>query len=72
MFHQTTITKNNDERRALLERCLHAEQEADVRSGKIDELKRRLDDAHSAMHELGRENQALQVLRHRYVMLRNF
>ena len=59
---QTTIQNNNDERRALLERCLQAEQQSEDRNAQLADVRRKLGEAHSAMHELGRENQALQVL----------
>ena len=61
IFFKATIQSNTDERRALLERCLDAEQLTEQLNGKLAETRRKLDDAHSAMHELGRENQALQV-----------
>ncbi|XP_076812569.1 uncharacterized protein LOC143459349 isoform X2 [Clavelina lepadiformis] len=56
-----TVQNNADERRTLLERCLNAEQQVEQMTSRFNELRRKLDDAHSAMHELGRENQALQV-----------
>nr|XP_018667370.1 zinc finger protein ZF2 isoform X4 [Ciona intestinalis] len=58
---QTNAHSNADERRALLERCLNAEQQVEQLQVNINQLVKKLDDAHSAMHELGRENQALQV-----------
>lgn len=45
----------------MLERCLHSEQTVDQLNDKNNDLKKKLNDAQSAMHELGRENQALQV-----------
>ncbi len=45
----------------LLERCLSSEAELDKLREKNAEMRRRLDDATAALHELGRENQSLQV-----------
>lgn len=50
-----------DERRALLERCLNSEGECEKLRTLTIELRRKLDDALSALHELGRENQTLQI-----------
>jgi len=58
---EATAQNNADERRSLLERCLHSEQTVDQLNDKNNDLKKKLNDAQSAMHELGRENQALQV-----------
>jgi len=50
-----------DERRGLLERCVAAESETERTRNITVELRRKLDDAHAALHELGRENQSIQV-----------
>lgn len=63
---QATAQNSADERRALLERCLTAEQSVEQYKQSESQLKRRLDNAQAAMHELGRENQAMQVRRFRY------
>ena len=38
-----------------------AEAETDRTRNMTVELRRKLDDAHAALHELGRENQSIQV-----------
>ena len=53
----------NEERRGLLERCVSAEGETERSRGITLELRRKLDDAQAALHELGRENQSIQVIR---------
>lgn len=58
---QATVQNNADERRALLERCILAEQQVEQMEANEQQIKRRLEDAQAAMHELGRENQAMQV-----------
>ncbi|KAK8761698.1 hypothetical protein V5799_027037, partial [Amblyomma americanum] len=50
-----------DERRALLDRCLRSESEAETLRTNAADLRRRLDDSLAALHELGRENQLLQM-----------
>ena len=50
-----------EERRGLLERCVAAEAETERTRNMSVELRRKLDDAHAALHELGRENQSIQV-----------
>ena len=50
-----------EERRGLLERCVAAEAETDRTREAAVELRRRLEDAQAALHELGRENQSIQV-----------
>lgn len=71
---QATVQNNADERRALLERCLTAEQSVEQYKQNEAQLKRRLDNAQAAMHELGRENQAMQVTGvNRFIIsMRNF
>merc|ERR1719264_2380433 len=50
-----------DERKALLERCLAAESELDRTRSTTVEMRRKLDDSQAALHELGRENQSIQM-----------
>ena len=50
-----------EERRGLMERCVAAEAETERTRNMGVELRRKLDDAHAALHELGRENQSIQV-----------
>ncbi|XP_078276151.1 early endosome antigen 1 isoform X3 [Rhinoraja longicauda] len=58
---EATVQHNQEERRALLERCLGSEGEMEKLLGKVMDLRRKLDDTTAAMQELGRENQALQI-----------
>lgn len=55
------VESASDERRSLLERCLAAEGELDRSRSTLVELRRKLDDSQAALHELGRENQSIQV-----------
>ena len=50
-----------DERKSLLERCLAAESELERTRSTTIEMRRKLDDSQAALHELGRENQSIQV-----------
>uniref|UniRef100_A0A668A219 Early endosome antigen 1 n=1 Tax=Myripristis murdjan TaxID=586833 RepID=A0A668A219_9TELE len=58
---EATVQNNQDERRALLERCVKGEGEIEKLQGKVVEMRRKLDDTTAAMQELGRENQSLQI-----------
>ena len=58
---EAKVESASDERRSLLERCLGAEGELDRSRSTIVELRRKLDDSQAALHELGRENQSIQV-----------
>uniref|UniRef100_A0A7N8Y014 Early endosome antigen 1 n=1 Tax=Mastacembelus armatus TaxID=205130 RepID=A0A7N8Y014_9TELE len=58
---EATVQNNQDERRALLERCVKGEGEIEKLQAKVVELRRKLDDTTAAMQELGRENQSLQI-----------
>ena len=51
----------SDERTSLSERCPAAESELERSRGNIVELRRKLDYSQAALHELGRENQSIQV-----------
>ena len=59
---EATVSSATEERRSLLERCVAAETETERARGVTVELRRKLDDAQAALHELGRENQTIQVL----------
>ena len=50
-----------DDRNQLLERCLISEKLLESMKSQNVELKRRYEDAQSALQELGREHQELQV-----------
>ena len=58
---EAKIASSSDERKSLLERCLAAEGELERTRTSTVELRRKMDDSQAALHELGRENQALQV-----------
>ena len=58
---EAKVESASDERRSLLERCLAAEAELDRTRSTTVELRRKLDDSQAALHELGRENQSIQV-----------
>ncbi|KAB0396348.1 hypothetical protein E2I00_013214 [Balaenoptera physalus] len=58
---EATVQNNQDERRALLERCLKGEGEIEKLQTKVLELQRKLDNTTAAVQELGRENQSLQI-----------
>ncbi|KAG0717391.1 Early endosome antigen 1 [Chionoecetes opilio] len=50
-----------EEQQSLVERCLAAESEVERMQGQLTQLRRKLDDSTAALHELGRENQNLQM-----------
>merc|ERR1712150_160665 len=58
---EAKVESTSDEMRSLLERCLGAEGELDRSRSSLIELRRKLDDSQAALHELGRENQSIQV-----------
>uniref|UniRef100_A0A674EY72 Early endosome antigen 1 n=1 Tax=Salmo trutta TaxID=8032 RepID=A0A674EY72_SALTR len=58
---EATVQNNQEERRALLERCVKGEGEMEKLQAKVVEMRRKLDDTTAAMQELGRENQSLQI-----------
>ncbi|KAK6753190.1 hypothetical protein RB195_012656 [Necator americanus] len=55
------IASWEEEKNALIERCLNTESDLDFERDRAMENKRRFDEALSAMHELGRANQSLQM-----------
>jgi len=58
---EAALGSATEERRGLLERCVSSEAETERTRGITLELRRKLDDAHAALHELGRENQSIQI-----------
>ena len=58
---EAKLSNTEDERRVFLERCLSSEEECSKLRSEINESKRKADDQQAALHELGRENQTLQV-----------
>jgi len=58
---EAAVSAISEERRGLLERCLAAEGETERSRNLTIELRRKMDDSQAALHELGRENQSLQV-----------
>merc|ERR1719479_384543 len=58
---EAKVESTSDELRSLLERCLGAESELERSRAGLIELRRKLDDSQAALHELGRENQSIQV-----------
>ncbi len=58
---EAKLASSADERRSLMERCLEAEAELERARASTVELRRKLDDSQAALHELGRENQSIQV-----------
>jgi len=58
---EAAVGSASEERRGLLERCVAAEVETERTRSMTVELRRKLDDAQAALHELGRENQSIQV-----------
>ena len=60
---EAAVGAATEERRGLLERCLAAEAETERSRNLTVELRRKMEDSQAALHELGRENQSLQVIR---------
>lgn len=50
-----------EEQKSLVERCVTAEAEVTRLQQQLTNIRRKLDDSTAALHELGRENQSLQV-----------
>lgn len=55
------ISQLEDESRVALTRCIELEDQKDKLQNSIGEIRRKYEDSVAAMHELGRENQTLQV-----------
>uniref|UniRef100_A0A6A7G0K5 Early endosome antigen 1-like n=1 Tax=Hirondellea gigas TaxID=1518452 RepID=A0A6A7G0K5_9CRUS len=49
------------EQRSLVERCVGAEGEVEILNQTITQMRRKLDDSTAALHELGLQNQSLQL-----------
>ena len=60
-WQQSSLESGLDERRKLLERCIDVESTNNQLKTNINDLNSQLQQSISAIHELGRENQALQV-----------
>ncbi|XP_066997038.2 early endosome antigen 1 isoform X2 [Anabrus simplex] len=58
---EVQLEANNAERQALLERCYASASETETLHRTIADLRRKLDESQAALHELGRENQSLQL-----------
>ena len=58
---ETRLTLAGEEKHALHNSCSQWETEVDRLKFNAVELRRRLEDSQAALHELGRENQSLQV-----------
>lgn len=58
---EAKLLNSNGERTALLERCISAEREYEGLHERYTELRRHHDNIQAGLHELGRENQTLQV-----------
>lgn len=66
---EAKVSSATDERKTLMERCLEAEAELERSRGSVLELRRKLDDSQAALHELGRENQSIQVCHRKHARL---
>lgn len=55
------MSTGDDERRALVERCLDSEAKLEEQSSARLQLRRQLDDREVALQEMARKNQQLQV-----------
>ena len=58
---EAQVSTAEEERRALVERCLDSERQLERQKAAAVELRRKLDDTTAALQELARENQLLQV-----------
>lgn len=69
MFHdsyvwlalEAQLAASQSEQQAVLERCYASSAENENLRKTIADLRRRLEESQAALHELGRENQTLQV-----------
>ena len=61
---ETRLALAGEEKDALHNSCAQWENEVDRLKFNGVELRRRLEDSQAALHELGRENQSLQVIAH--------
>ncbi|XP_055347048.1 early endosome antigen 1-like [Paramacrobiotus metropolitanus] len=55
------VTELDEGQRVALTKCIELEEQKDKLHSSIGDIRRKYEDAVAAMHELGRENQSLQV-----------
>lgn len=65
---EAQLAASQSEQQALLERCYASSSESENLRKTIADLRRRLEESQAALHELGRENQTLQVNILRYIL----
>lgn len=58
---EAQLAASQSEQQAVLERCYASSAESENLRKTITDLRRRLEESQAALHELGRENQTLQV-----------
>jgi chromosome segregation ATPase len=58
---EARLDTNSDEKKVLLKRCIEAENDCENLKSQMNESKRKIEDLHTGLHELGREHQSLQV-----------
>ncbi len=58
---EAKLSNLSEEKRALIERCINSEEECDKLKNEVFQMRHKLDDSIAALHELGRENQSLQI-----------
>jgi len=58
---EAQLAASQSEQQALLERCYANSSESENLRKTITDLRRQLEESQAALHELGRENQTLQV-----------
>jgi septal ring factor EnvC (AmiA/AmiB activator) len=58
---EAQLAASQSEQQAVLERCYASSAENENLRKTITDLRRRLEESQAALHELGRENQTLQV-----------
>ena len=56
------LSASHTEQQTLLERCYASSAESENQRKNNADLRRRLEESQAALHELGRENQTLQVI----------
>lgn len=65
---EAQLAASQSEQQALLERCYANSSESENLRKTITDLRRQLEESQAALHELGRENQTLQVDILRYIL----
>ncbi len=58
---EAKLSNISEEKRALIERCINSEEECEKLKNEVFQIRHKLDDSIAALHELGRENQSLQI-----------